>query len=265
MIDIDYKNGIKILLDEYEEVLNEEIKRGLIWRYKIENRKLSCEDQQELLKDVIAQLLVQGKSAKGVEIQINNIKEVIGEWSTKNVEKNLDTLGMSNRKIQKLKDILQYLKSNSIADWIIKLHEDRNHIPSMGLKSDDDFLKSHGFYEHIPVDRHTQRFLFRTGIIQWYLKKNNDDVLTLFSETYEKKYKFFQKIVVALCEKFCDDVYIQIPDVKLRLAENPGILDIVIWRHCGEDENLGCRNICGNISRCNECVFKEACLWHLLK
>jgi len=172
---------------------------------------------------------------------------------------------MSNRKIQKLSEILQYLKSNSIAVWVIKLHEDNNHIPRMGLKSDDDFLKSHGFYEHLPVDRHTQRFLFRTGIIQWYLKKDNDDVLPLFAWDYESKYKLFQKIGVVFCKEFCDDIYIQFPDGKLRLAENPGILDIVIWRHCGEDENLGCRNICGNIPRCNECIFKEACLWHILK
>jgi len=129
MINIDYKNGIKILLDEYKEVLNEEIKEGLIWRYKIENRKLSYEDQQELLKDIIVQLLIQGRSAKGVESQINNINGVIGEWSIENVEKNLDTLGMSDRKIQKLREILQHLKSNSIGDWIIELHEDNNHIP----------------------------------------------------------------------------------------------------------------------------------------
>lgn len=265
MIDIDYKNGIKILLDEYKEVLNEEIKDGLVWRYKIENRKLSYEDQQELLEDIIVQLLVQGRSAKGVETQINNIKKILGGWSIENVEKNLDSLGMSSKKIQKLREILQHLKSNSIGDWIIELHKDNNHIPRMGLKSDDDFLKSHGFYEHIPVDRHTQRFLFRTGIIQWYLKRNNDDVLTLFAKSYETKYKLFQKIVVTFCKKFCDDIYIQIPNGKLRLAENPGILDIVIWRHCGEDENLGCRNICGNRPICNECVFKETCLWYILK
>ena len=135
---------------------------------------------------------------------------------------------MSDRKIQKLREILQHLKSNSIGDWIIELHEDNNHIPRMGPKSDDDFLKSHGFYEHIPVDRHYQRFLFRTGIIHWYLKRNNDDVLILFGGDYEKKYKLFQKIVVTFCKKFCNDIYIHIPNGTLRLAENPSILDIVI-------------------------------------
>ncbi|RLG90053.1 MAG: hypothetical protein DRO36_06725 [Candidatus Hecatellales archaeon] len=267
MIAIDYKKGIKILLDEYKEALNEEIRKGLMWRHKIENRRLSYEDQQELLKDIIAQLLVQGRGAKGVGTQINNIEEKIGGWSIENVEKNLDSLGMSDRKVEKLTKILQYLKDNSISDWIIKLHEDNDQMRdmelSMGLKSDDDFLKDHGFYEHVPVDRHTQRFLFRTGIIQWYLKRN-DDVLTLFAGTYEEKYKLFQKIMVAFCKKFCDDIYVQTPSGELRLAENPGILDIVIWRHCGEDEELGCRNICGNRPKCNECVFKEACLWYKL-
>jgi endonuclease III len=265
IIDIDYKNGIKSLLDGYKDVLNEEIREGLIWRYKIEKRRASYEDQQELLEDIIAQLLVQGRGAKGVETQINNIKEIIGQWSIENVEKNLDSMGMSARKIQKLTEILQYLKSNSISDWIIGLHEGNNHIPRMGLKSDDDFLKSHGFYEHIPVDRHTQRFLFRTGIIHWYLKRNNDDVLTLFAGAYEEKYKLFQKIIATFCKKFCDNVYIPIPNGELRLAENPGVLDIVIWRHCGEDENLGCRNICGNRPACNECVFKKTCLWYMLR
>ena len=87
MIDIDYKNGIKSLLGEYKDVLNEEIREGLIWRYKIENRKLTYEDQQRLLEDIITQLLVQGRSAKGVETQINNIKEIIGQWSIENIKK----------------------------------------------------------------------------------------------------------------------------------------------------------------------------------
>lgn len=79
IIDIDYKHRIKSLLDEYKDVLNEEIKKGLKWRHKIENGKLSDADQQELLKDIIAQLLVQGRGAKGVETQINNIEGIIGE------------------------------------------------------------------------------------------------------------------------------------------------------------------------------------------
>jgi len=91
MIDINYKNGIKILLDEYKKVLNKETKKGLVWRYKLRNRKLSCKDQQDLLKNVIAQLLVQGRGLKGVETQINNIKELIKKCNVENVEKTLDT------------------------------------------------------------------------------------------------------------------------------------------------------------------------------
>lgn len=55
----------------------------------------------------------------------------------------------SNRKIEKLKIILQYLKSNSICDWIIGLHKGNNSIPRMGSKSDDDFLLF-GFLSIIP-------------------------------------------------------------------------------------------------------------------
>lgn len=93
----------------------------------------------------------------------------------------------------------------------------------------------------------------------------DNDVLTLFAGDYGRKYKLFRKIVVVFCKKFCDDISIQVSNRKLRLAENPGILDIVIWHYCGEDENLGCRNICGNTPVCNECVFKGACLWYILR
>ena len=263
-IKIEYKNGINRLLNAYASVIEEEVEKGIEWRDKIEKGTLSDADHKNLLKDICAQLHVQGRGARGVKTQINKIEKRIGGWSIENIEKNLHNLGMSSKKIQKLKDIIEYLKTNSINKWIIELHNDNKSIPRMGPKSDDDFLKSHGFYEHIPVDRHTQRFLFRTGIIHWYLKRNNDDVLILFRGDYEKKYKSFQKIIVVFCEEFCDNIYVHTPNGKLRLAENPGIFDIVIWRHCGEDENWGCRNICGNRPICNKCVFKEACLWYLL-
>lgn len=256
MVDINYRNGIKRLLDEYEGIINESVKKGFKWREKIERKKLSDEDQQELLKEIIEQILIQGRGAEGVETQINKIEKRIEKWSIENVEKNLNNMGMSDRKKQKLKEILEYLKSNSISEWIIRLDKG-DHIPRMGLKSDDDFLKEHGFYEHIPVDRHTQRFLFRTGIIHWYLKRNNDDVLTLFGSEYNSKYKLFRKIIVAFCREFCNDINISSPKGELNLAENPGILDIILWRHG--------RNICGNKPSCNECVFREVCLWYLLR
>jgi len=261
-----YRNGIKNLLERYRETIDKEVEEGIEWRLKIiEAGKLSDEDYQKLLKDIVAQLLVQGRGAKGVETQINKIENIIGEWRIENVERNLDNMGMSDGKKQKLKEILQYLENNPISKWIIKLHEGSNQIPRMGLKSDDDFLKTHGFYEHIPIDRHTQRFLFRTGIIHWYLKRSSDDVLDLFGGAYGQKYKLFQKIIVEFCRNFCNDIEILFPNGGLNLAENPGIFDIIIWRHCGEDENLGCKNICGNKPKCDKCVFKEACLWYSLR
>lgn len=176
---------------------------------------------------------------------------------------------MSDKKMQKLKAILQYIKDHSIRDWVNTLQKEGDNIPRMGPKSDDDFLKSHGFYERVPVDRHTQRFLFRTGIIHWYFKSNvgknsKEDILTLFGRGYEKKYRLLQKILVEFCKAFGDDAYLLSPIGKLRLSENPGIIDIMIWRHCGENKKLGCRNICGSKPECNICVFRETCLWNML-
>jgi endonuclease III len=228
-IQIEYKNGINKLLKEYASIIEKEIEIGIEWRKKIDGNKLSDEDHEILLKDICTQLLVQGRGAKGVGTQLNSIEKIIGRWSIENIERNLSQLGMSDRKCKKLKEILRYLKDNSISRWIVGLHEGNSHIPDMGPKSNDDFLKTHGFYEHIPVDRHTQRFLFRTGIIHWYLKKNDEDVLTLFVGAYEQKYKLFQKIIAEFCRTLCNNIYLQSQNGKLNLAENVGILDIVIW------------------------------------
>jgi len=229
-----YKKGIKKLLSEYSAVVKKDIEYGVECRRKIQNKKLSATDQENLLKDICGQLLVQGRGSKGVGTQLDIIEEKIQEWSIENLERNLDNIGMSDRKTQKLSEILQYVKDNSISDWINALYETGDNVPRMGPKSDDDFLKSHGFYERVPVDRHTQRFLFRTGIIHWYFKSNvgensKEDILTLFGIGYEEKYRLFQKILVEFCKGFGDDIYILSPIGKLRLSENPGIIDIMIW------------------------------------
>lgn len=263
-INLDYKEGVRKLLAEYEQVIYEEIKKGLEWREKIENNELSQKDCEKLLKHICGQILVQGRGAKGVETQIKKIERMIGQWNIENLEKNLNNIGMSERKREKLKKILEYLKEHGIRKWIMDLHNDNKSTPSMGPKSDDDFLKTHGFYEHIPIDRHTQRFLFRTGILHWYFKSSGDDVLNILGGN---SYVIFKRALISFCKTFGDDIYFEVPDKGklLKLADNPGILDIVIWRHCGEHEKLGCKNICGRTPKCSECIFKEHCLWNMLQ
>ena len=261
---IAYREGVKKLLSEYRDVVKNEIEEGIRWKRKIKNGKISATDEKKLLKDICGQLLVQGRGSSGVRTQL----ETIQQWDINNFEREVNNIGMSDRKKQKLREILQYVKNNSISDWINALSLERDNIPRMGPKSDDDFLKSHGFYRHVPIDRHTQRFLFRTGIIHWYFKKNTsknskEDILTLFGGSYEEKYRLFQKILVEFCEAFCTDICLSSPVGKLRISENPGLIDIVIWRHCGEDKEYGCKNICGSKPKCKICVFKETCLWNI--
>ena len=267
-LELRYKEGINRLIEEYRDWLEKKIKEGLEWRDKIENNKLSEKDKETLLRDICVQILIQGRSSKGVKTQIKEIEKKIGKWSIENLESNLASIGMSERKREKLKEILSCLKTHFISEWIIKLHRDeiKDKKCRMGLKSDDDFLKDHGFYEHIPIDRHTQRFMFRTGIIHWYLKLHpEEDILNLLSDVYEKRYKLLRNAIIEFCKTFCKDINIQVMDKKLNLAENPGILDILIWRHGGEDEELGCKNICGKKPKCEKCVFKHSCLHYLLE
>ncbi|WP_457752618.1 hypothetical protein [Thermococcus sp.] len=267
-IDLSYKEGLRKLVEEYRKNekyrknLDKKVDECLKWKEKIETDKLSQEKHEHLLKDIVEQLLLQGRGSKGVKTQLEKIEEIIGQWSIENLEKNLDNLGMSNKKKEKLKRILEYLKEHEVTEWIKRLDNNDMFVPRLGPKSDEDFLKEHGFFGHVPVDRHTKRFLFRTGILHWYLKKNekNADVLKIFEEDYE----VFKRAIIEFCKTFGDNIKIG-KKKKLKLAENPGIFDIVIWWHCGEDNEEGCRNICGRYPRCNECVFKEHCLWYRIK
>ena len=273
-MNIDYKEGIKKLVEEYRDTVEEIVKEKNKCREKIENNNLSEEDYKKLLERIVRQILNMGTSATAVETQISKFKEEIGNWNIENILNNIDKLKIREKKNkEKLEKILKYIRDNSIRDWIIKLHnnklhnKDNNTIPTMGLKSDDDFLKELGFYEHVPIDRHIKRFLFRTGIIHWYFKEKSEkgeDILTLFNNfnySYRDSYRLFQKIMKTFCKEFCDDITI----CGLKLSENPGILDMIIWRHCGRSRKHKCKNICGSKPKCNKCVFKESCLYYLLR
>lgn len=269
---IDYRDGIKALTKEYKHVTLSNIAEGINWRRKIESNNLSRDESENLLRDIIGQILVQGRSAKGVETQLDNIEQKIGKWDLANIENNLDDIikrkdkkGRITRKYTLTSVILKHLKDDSIRKWILGLLEDDANIPHLGPKSDADFLKEHGFYERVPIDRHTQRFLFRTGILHWFFKKNrSEDVFTIFAGSYPQRIRLLERCLVEFCGEFCSDVYFESPIGKLRLSENPGIIDIIIWRHCGEDEKLGCANVCGIEPRCNICVFGQTCLWDRL-
>ena len=72
MIDIDYKNGIKILLDEYKDVLDEEIKKGLIWRDTKNSLQKSPDDEEasekyKSLKCNYRTLITNGKPMKALK------------------------------------------------------------------------------------------------------------------------------------------------------------------------------------------------------
>lgn len=265
---IDYRDGIKRLIKEYEPVTRSKIAEGVKWRGKIESNTLSSDERENLFRNIIGQILVQGRNAKGVETQLDKIEEKIRNWSLENIEKNIDDIikrkdkkGRITRKYALASAILEHLRENNICKWILGLLEVDADIPHLGPKSDADFLKEHGFYERVPIDRHTQRFLFRTGALHWFFKKHSsEDVYTIFAGSYQQRIRLLEKCLVEFCKEFCSDVSIE----KLNLSENPGILDIIIWRHCGEDEKLGCANICGIEPKCNICVFRETCLWDRL-
>lgn len=275
---LDFRSGFKKLVEEYGQAVTEKINECLQLKHNIENRNLSLDFRKEVFRTIINQIILQGRSADVTDKIMEEIEEEKSfkdgkiEWlpkyfldeeaeGTKILRQGPKKL-ISNKKKEKIIEISKQLRFQPITDWIVDLHNRRRRGKTcMGPKSDDDFLKGHGFFDRVPIDVHSKRFLFRTGILHYYSKKEQHNPSKFFSTNYYKQYEVFQDALVS----FCRDSLSGMEVGGFNLAENPGVVDLIIWRHCAESEKHGCRNICGDQPKCDKCCFKDSCLQYLLE
>jgi len=270
---LDFRSGFKRLVEEYGQVVTEKINECLRLRHNIENRNSSLDFKKEIFRNIVNQINLQGRSADVTDKIMEEIEEKqpfrdgkIGWFPEYFLDEEASGIKFldkfADRKKEKIIEISNQLRFKSVADWIINLHNLRQRGQTvMGPKSDDDFLKEHGYFDRVPIDVHSQRFLFRIGILHYYSEKYQPNPSKFFSTNYNEKYESFQKALVSFCRDFLSGIEIGGFD----LAKNPGIVDLIIWRHCAESEEYHCKNICGDQPKCHRCCLKDSCLQYLLE
>lgn len=154
-------------------------------------------------------------------------------------------------KINKIILHYDYIKGHSLNQWL----NDLNHGKiSMGLKSDDDFLKTYGYFKRVPIDRYYPPLLIRTGLLGDYIEQHDVDPGKFMGNLSNKPvYHAYTKLIKDNCQHSLQGVVVK----QYRLSENPGIVDLYIWKHCASSN--GAENICGNKPKCNKCVIMQYC------
>jgi len=152
--------------------------------------------------------------------------------------------------VAKAKERLQILLSYpTIKDFTDELYElaKKGKTKILGEKGRDSYLRDFGYWDRVPIDRHEMRFMIRTGIYHTCDVRDKSDPLQ--KETFHEALTIF-------CSKYLTSYEVHGIDLGIAL----GVVDIFIWSFCTKKRY----NICGNIPKCDICVFKDVCLYKLL-
>jgi len=157
----------------------------------------------------------------------------------------------------KVRYVLDSLKCITLREWVkIELKDFKGDLTEQGLrllgdKGLNDFLKTAGCWDKVPIDINEQRFIIRTGI---YLAHPEPQK---FDPTDKS---FLREALKTFASKYLKDKTI----AGIDLGENPGVLDAFIYTYCSSREGLG---ICAREPKCNKekpCKIREACLHFIL-
>lgn len=117
----------------------------------------------------------------------------------------------------------------------------------LGEKGRDDYLRSVGYWDRIPIDRHEKRFILRTGIYHAYAHRDKSDPLDI---------SHLQEALRRFCKEQLSGFTINIVE-DIDLGKAPGIVDVFVWNYCAKERY----NICGGKPRCDICNLRETCLY----
>jgi len=237
----DFRNVVSILLGEYEDHL------------KVNRRPRDTMIFRTFVSSVVTQ------ARRGVETTLQNIEKDnnFKGWSpiafaTPEGEKLLKKYVGHKSKINKILEQSKRMADQGLKEWIEDLRNDKI---SIGQKTKDDFLKEIGLLEYFPIDRYYPPFLARTGFLYKYLDEKKLDPGPFMRGLGDGDcYNAYKGMMIDLCKR-------ELKGLKhngLDLSDNPGIVDMIIWRHCAAEDSEAFE-ICGKSPRCSECKIKALC------
>lgn len=206
-------------------------------------------DSLDALRMIIELLKTSGYHFKRPE-NFNNkmdtfIKEHGTNFRTSMAKNELIMLVGENRR----SNIEQLLNYQTIKDFTTHLHtlsmQGKKEV--LGKKGRDDYLRTFGYWDRIPMDIHEKRFIIRSGIYHTHSARDKND-------------PFEEGSLHDALTRFCS-VHLKGKVVEgIDLGDAPGIVDIFIWQYSAEERY----NICGKIPNCHECTLKSVCLYAII-
>lgn len=237
----DFREIVSVLLEEYKACLKVKRKPGT----------------QTIFRRFVSSVVTQGR--KGVETTLRKIATDSGfegwmprNFATKEGKKLLKEYVGHQRKINLIYQQSRRMRDLGLKKWIKSLQENEIDI---GQKTRDEFLKEIGLLQYFPIDRYYPPFLARTGLLFHYLETNKADPgMFMRGLDDEKCYNSYKDMMIELCEGNLKGLKYD----SLDLSENPGIVDMIVWRHCASKDSGGFE-ICGRDPNCPNCKINKLC------
>lgn len=252
-------NTDKILKKLYKQQKKGSLKilrNSIRLRKSIERKEKKCE--KEIFKTLIQCIYTAGFSSKTAEKyakkienkKLLNIKQLANSTPKKLNKK----IGMGEKKNKKIIEIAKEITNNktSIIRWVKNLENGKTKT-KLGLKTEDVFLRSLGFFGHFPVDGLIARFFERTGMLKYSSIKY--DIFINPFDSYENRYKKLRKLIKKVLEK--SNFSVKIDNKLYDVKNNPGIADPIIWVHCTNSKDYS--GVCKNKPECYRCSIKHVC------
>lgn len=214
--------------------------------------------EEEFIRRIFLQIGTQGRNYDSIKTTTSKLEgdKKFSGWKaqyflTHAGKDLLSTYLVHKNKTKSFLKQCEYIHTHSPTIWLQDLYSGKI---SMGLKSDDDFLKGCGYFDRVPIDRFYPPFLLRTGILMDYIKQTHIDPGVFTGQLTDKKtYHAYTRLIITLCKNSLDGLQYQ----KYDLAKNPGIVDLFIWTHCASSDTA--KNMCGIRPKCHQCPIQQDC------
>lgn len=237
----DFRKVVSVLLEEYKDYL--EVKRR--------------PRNHTIFRTFVGSVVTQGR--RGVETTLQKIETdshfkgwMPKNFATKEGERLLKKYVGHRRKIDTICRQSKRMHDSGLKEWIRSLQKNETNI---GQKTKDDFLKEIGLLQYFPIDRYYPPFLARTGLLFQYLETSKNDPGIFMRGLSDKEcYNAYKNMMIRLCEDNLNGLKYG----SLDLSENPGIVDMIIWRHCASKDSGGFE-VCGKDPDCSKCKVKKLC------
>lgn len=185
-----------------------------------------------------------------------NLQEIV-DWGEHRLAKEI---GMGRRKNKKVVELCRYIIHiggvTPFCAWVKSLHSGEDAF-SLGPKSDEDFLKCLGYFQHFPVDTLTARFFDRVGLLKYAAKKYDTVINPLGTDRYERLHELMIRVYLE-----AGDTILRIGGKEYPVKNNLGLIDILVWLHCNENKRYREESICRSKPLCKKCNLTTHCAFY---